>query len=513
MSDLSARLCADEARGRAAVIMADSGAVLTFGELEDESNRIARLFADRGLRPGDHVAVLMTNELAYFPVVWAAQRSGLFYTPVNWHLTTEEAAYIVGDCGATVLVASAALAEAAAAIAESVPALHTCLIAGSRPSDEIPSGFEELATVTAYRSPEPRPEQTEGIYMFYSSGTTGRPKGIAVDLPQHPFGTGLPLDAMLSGLYGFGSDTVYLCPGPLYHAAPLGWSISTQRLGGTVVLMERFDAACALEAINLYRVTHAQFVPAMFVRMLKLPRATRESFDMSSLRVVVHAGAPCPIPVKEAMIEWWGPIIHEFYAGSEAVGFCAIDAPTWLRRKGSVGKAVIGVPHVLDEGGRALPPGEIGTLWFSGGTTFEYHNDPEKTAAAYDSAGRATFGDMGYLDEEGFVYLVDRRTDLIISGGVNIYPKEAEDVLTLHPAVADVAVIGIPDENMGHQVKAVVELLDPDAASPALADELVEYCRARIAHFKCPRTVDFVTELPRLPSGKLLKRVVRERYL
>jgi acyl-CoA synthetase (AMP-forming)/AMP-acid ligase II len=508
MSDDVVRLCSADQRDRPAAIMAGTGEVLTFGELEDRSNRLARLFAERGLRPGDHIAMLMKNELAYFEIAWAAQRSGLFYTPVNWHLTAEEAAYIVRDCGATIVVASAALVDLAAQVTASVPAVRsTLLVGGARP------GFESVENATVAHPPDPLPQQTEGAYMFYSSGTTGRPKGITVALTGEPFGAGVTLDNMLPGLYGFGADTVYLCPGPLYHAAPLGWSLATQRGGGTVVLMERFDAVEALEAIQRHKVTHAQFVPVMFVRMLKLDERTRRSFDVGSLRVAVHAAAPCPIPVKEAMIDWWGPIVHEYYAGSEGIGFFAIDTPNWLQHKGSVGKPLIGVAHVLDEDGIELPPGEVGTIWFSDGLEFEYHNDPGKTAAAHDGNGRATLGDLGKLDEDGFLYLVDRRTDLIISGGVNIYPKEAEDVLTMHPAVADAAVIGIPDDEMGQQVKAVVELLDPEGAGPELAAELIEYCRARIAHFKCPRSVDFVPSLPRLPSGKLLKRVLRERYI
>ncbi|GGL12923.1 long-chain acyl-CoA synthetase [Nocardia jinanensis] len=450
---------------------------------------------------------MMTNEPGYFEVAWAAQRCGLFYTPVNWHLTAAEAAYIVRDCGASVLIASAALGDLAEQVAAEAPALHTRLMVGGDRA-----GFEDYARAVAEYSTQPPAEQVEGHYMFYSSGTTGRPKGITVALTGEPFGTGLTLDNMMPSLYGFGCESVYLCTGPLYHAAPLGWSLGTQRGGGTVVVMERFDAATALESVQLYGVTHAQFVPAMFVRMLKLPERTRRAFDLSTLVVAVHAAAPCPIAVKEAMIEWWGPILHEYYAGSESNAFSAIDSPTWLEHKGSVGKTLIGVAHILDELGNELPSGEVGTVWFSGGPRFEYHNDPAKTAAAYDARGRSTLGDMGWLDEEGFLYLADRRTDLIISGGVNIYPKEIEDVLVLHPAVADVAVIGIPDEEMGRQVRAVIEAQEANSAGPELAAELIEYCRSRLAHFKCPRAVDFVAELPRLPSGKILKRVIRERY-
>jgi long-chain acyl-CoA synthetase len=490
-----------------AVIMADTGASTSFREIDERSSRLAGFLAAHGMHRGDHLAILMPNEAAYLEAAWAAQRSGLFYTPVNWHLTAEEAAYIVRDCGARVLIASAALADLAGRVAAAAPGLKIRLmIGGERP------GFGNYAAAVAGHPPQPPDGQVEGRYMFYSSGTTGRPKGITVQLTGEPFGTRSPLDSLMAMAYGFGPDSVYLCTGPLYHAAPLGWSLGTQRNGGTVVLMERFDPLRALELIQRHRVTHAQFVPAMFVRMLKLPEAQRRGFDLSSLRVAVHAAAPCPVAVKEAMIDWWGPIIHEYYAGSEGIGFCAIDTPAWLRHKGSVGKALIGTPHVLDDSGAELPAGQVGTVWFSGGPRFEYHNDPGKTAAAYDERGWGTLGDLGWLDEEGFLYLADRRTDLIISGGVNIYPKEVEDVLILHPAVADVAVIGVPDEEMGQQVKAVVEPADPQGAGPGLAAELIGYCRERLAHYKCPRSVDFDRELPRLPSGKLLKRVIRERY-
>jgi acyl-CoA synthetase (AMP-forming)/AMP-acid ligase II len=492
---------------RPALITADGRTSVSFRELDERSDRLARLLAARGLRTGDHVAILMPNEPAFLEAAWAAQRSGLFYTPVNWHLSADEARYIVRDCGASALIASAALADLAQRVVETVPGLRVrLLVGGERP------GFENYSTALADAPAEPLADPREGHYMFYSSGTTGRPKGITVALTGEPFGTGLILDNVLRTAYGFGADSVYLCTGPLYHAAPLGWSMSTQRNGGAVVLMERFDPVRALELIERHRVTHAQFVPAMFVRMLKLPQRQRRAFDLSSLRVAVHAAAPCPVAVKDAMIDWWGPIVHEYYAGSEGIGFCAIDSPTWLRHRGSVGKALIGAPHILDSSGAELPAGEVGTVWFADGPRFEYHNDHDRTAAAYDARGWSTLGDLGWLDEEGFLYLADRRTDLIISGGVNIYPKEVEDVLIGHPAVADVAVIGVPDAEMGQQVKAVAQPVDPGSAGPELAAELIEYCRDRLAHFKCPRSVDFDPDLPRLPSGKLLRRVIRERY-
>jgi acyl-CoA synthetase (AMP-forming)/AMP-acid ligase II len=349
--------------------------------------------------------------------------------------------------------------------------------------------------------------------MFYSSGTTGRPKGIKRDLPKVGFGQSEEaLVMLLRGAYGFGADTRYLCPAPLYHAAPMGWTISTQRIGGTVVLMKRFDPLETLRFIDRYRITEAQFVPTHFVRMLKLSDEERLRYDLSSLRTVVHAAAPCPIEVKAKMLEWWGPKIHEYYAGSEGVGMCAIGPEEWLAHPGSVGKAVRGVVHIVGEEGQDLPTGEVGQIWFETESRFEYHNDAAKTAEAWNDRGWGTIGDVGYLDDEGYLYLTDRVSHMIISGGVNIYPQEVEDALILHPKVSDAAVIGVPDPDMGEAVKAVVQLDPAFDASDALAEELIAFCRERIAHFKCPRSVDFVDQLPRLPTGKLLKRKLRDRY-
>lgn len=492
---------------RRAVVMAHSGESLSYAQLEAESNRIAHTFHDLGLRTGDHVAILMTNQIELFPVVWAAQRSGLFYTPVNWHLTTDEAAYIVDNCEATVLISSQELEAVAAQCAAAASRPVTRIVTGFADGAE-PVGARRLESLVADASPEPMETELEGYYMFYSSGTTGRPKGILPELSGAPFGTGIAIDHMMAASFGFGRGTVYLSPGPLYHAAPLGWSMGTIRNGGTVVVMERFDAAHALELIELHRVTHAQFVPTMFVRMLKLDEGVRRMHDVSSLQVVVHAGAPCPVDVKRQMIEWFGPKLVEFYAGSEGTGFFMIDSATWLERPGSVGRPLLGRLHICDDDGRELPIGEVGTVWFSDTPRFEYHDDPEKTAGAWDDRGWTTLGDLGHVDADGFLYLADRRTDLILSGGVNIYPREVEDALISHPAVTDVAVIGVPDEEFGQSVHAVVQLADPATASDDMVAELIDHARGSIARFKAPRTVSFVDELPRLPSGKILKRAL-----
>jgi acyl-CoA synthetase (AMP-forming)/AMP-acid ligase II len=378
--------------------------------------------------------------------------------------------------------------------------------------DGTAAGFESYDGATAGMEARPLEHETEGACMFYSSGTTGRPKGIERPLSGRPYGSSQPLDALISAGYGFGLDTVYLCPAPLYHAAPLGWSMATQRLGGTVILMERFDPLETLALIERHRVTHAQFVPTMFVRMLKLPADERRRFDLSSLRAVIHAAAPCPVDVKRQMIEWWGPLIYEYYAGSEGNGFCAIDSADWLAHPGSVGRPVGVEIHIVGEDGREVPTGAVGVVYFGGGEPFAYHNDAVKTAEAYTPEGWSTLGDVGYVDDEGYLYLTDRKSHMIISGGVNIYPQEVEDVLVLHPEVADVAVIGVPHAEMGEEVKAVVQLVDMSMAGPELERELIAYCESRVARFKFPRSVDFDPELPRLPTGKLAKRLLRDRY-
>jgi long-chain acyl-CoA synthetase len=494
--------------GAPAVIMGESGVVVTYAELDARSKQLAQLFHAAGLRAGDHVAVMLENHPRYFEVAWGAQRTGLYTTPVNWHLNAEEAGYVIEDCGATAFITSYALADVAAQLEPRLDAVATRLmIDGTAPN------YESYEEAIGKQPAQALVGETEGSFMFYSSGTTGRPKGIKRAQRSQPFGSGGgPQIMLIQRLYGFTSETVYLCPAPLYHAAPLGWSISAQRVGATVVVMERFDPVRCLELIERYRVTHAQFVPTHFVRMLKLPDDVRAAYDTSSLQVAVHAAAPCPVDVKRRMIEWWGPIVNEYYAGSEGIGTCAIDTAQWLAHPGSVGVPLAGKLHILDERGHEQPAGAAGQIWFESEFTFEYHNDPAKTAEAYNDRGWSTLGDIGYLDDDGFLYLTDRASHMIISGGVNIYPQEVENELTMHPAVADVAVIGVPNTDFGEEVKAIVVPADPRAAGQDLAKELIDYCRARLAHYKCPVTIDFVDVLPRLPTGKLLKRQLRDQY-
>lgn len=502
--DMDLAVLAAQHGDKPAVIMAGGGTAISYRDLDEQSIRIAHLFRDRGLVAGDHIAILMENRVDVLPVVFAAQRAGLLYTPVNWHLSADEAAYVVSNCGARLLVYSTKLRDLAEEALAQPNAVESVLaVGGSENADDL------LTAASAY-STDPVPGSVEGAYMFYSSGTTGQPKGIVPTLTGVRFGTGLPIDRTMRQAFGFDCNTVYLSPGPLYHAAPLGWTMGTIRNGGTVVVMESFDAADTLAAIAEFNVTHAQFVPTMFVRLLKLPKAVRESHDVSSLKVVVHAAAPCPIEVKEQMIEWFGPILIEFYSGSEGTGFFMIDTPDWLAHRGSVGKAVLGVPHICDDDGGELPAEEVGTVWFSDINRFEYHNEPEKTAAAFNAKGWNTLGDLGYLDHDGYLYLSARRTDLIISGGVNIYPQEIEDALIMHPDVADTAVIGVGDEEMGQRVFAVVEPAG-NISGPDLESDLVAYLRDRIARYKVPRGFAFDV-VPRLPSGKVLRRELMAKY-
>jgi long-chain acyl-CoA synthetase len=490
-----------------AIVMGTSGAVTTYAELEDRSSRLARAFRERGLGPGGHIAILMENNQAYLEVVWSAQRSGLHYTAINSHLRPGEVQYVLDDCGATALVSSAAMAEVVAGLDLARVAMKVS-VAGDLPD------FERYEDILAATAPGPLEDEQEGREMLYSSGTTGRPKGVRKALPGTPFGdpSSAPVQiAMGMSVNGIDTGSVYLSPAPLYHASPMVYCQSVQRLGATVVVMERFDPEQCLQLIERHRVTHAQFVPTMFVRMLRLPEAVRTKYDLSSLQVVIHAAAPCPIPVKRQMIDWFGPIIQEFYAGTEDIGSTFITSEEWLAHPGSVGRPRDEC-HIVGDDGEELPPGQAGTVYFSGGRPFEYHNDPEKTRSIHNEKGWRTLGDIGYLDEEGYLYLTDRKAHMIISGGVNIYPQEAENVLAGHPAVVDVAVIGVPDTEMGEAVKAVVQATDPSAAGPELEEELLAHCRSELATYKCPKSVDFVDELPRDPNGKLYKRILKERY-
>ena len=498
---------AQAAPDKAALIVAETGETWSYAELDRRSNRVAQLFRSRALRVGDTVAFFLDNVPEFLALTWGAQRAGLFYVCISSKLTAPEAQHIVEDSGAKLVVASAALGPVVERLGPMIGDRGKLVIGGAV------IGWQSLEHALAEHPDTPIADERAGIDMLYSSGTTGRPKGVRVALPEEPAITaGNVLVMLATGLYGFGPDSVYLSPAPMYHAAPLRWSMTVHRLGGTVVMMQNYDPEAALAAIERYRVTCSQWVPTHFVRMLKLAPEARARHDLSSLRVAIHAAAPCPIPVKQAMIEWWGPVIYEYYAGSEGNGFTSITSEQWLAHQGSVGRPAYGVAHICGEDGEELPPGSEGLIYFEGGGQFEYHNDPAKTAEANNARGWSTLGDIGRIDEEGYLYLTDRKSFMIISGGVNIYPQEIENRVITHPKVADVAVIGVPHPEMGEQVVAVVQPVDMADAGPALAGELTAWCREELSGVKIPRRIDFAAELPRHPTGKLYKRLLRDQY-
>lgn len=490
-----------------AFIMAGTGRQASYRALDQRSNQLAQLWRQIGLKPGDTMAILLENHELFFPLVWSAQRAGLVYTCLSPTLSAPDLAYILSDSDAKVAVASTQTAPLLSQAVEGLGRL-LCLQTGGASS-----WSEDLDRLASAMPATPVADETAGTDLLYSSGTTGRPKGVRRPIPREmPIDQPTPAVRIAETVYKFDRDTVYLSPAPLYHAGPLRWAMVVQRLGGTVVVMEKFDPEAALAFIERYHVTAAQWVPTHFIRMLRLPEEVRRRYDLSSLRTVFHAAAPCPVPVKEAMFDWWGPIIHEYYGGTENNGMTMIGPGEWLIHRGSVGKAVLGQIRICDDAGNPLGPREEGGIYFAGGEEFQYHNDPEKTAAARNKHGWTTLGDVGWLDEEGYLYLTDRKNFMIISGGVNIYPQEIENLLITHPKVGDVAVIGAPDEVMGERVVAVVEPLDWNDAGDVLAGELTRFARERLGGVKAPRQIDFMRALPRQPTGKLYKRLVRDAY-
>jgi long-chain acyl-CoA synthetase len=487
--------------------MAGTGKAITYRELDELSNQGANLFRSLGLKAGDHIALLMENRLAFMEICWAAQRSGLYYTAISRYLTQEEIDYIVKDCGAKVFITTPKCAEQVKGLVGQPggPLLYMM--------DEPEQGFRSYDKEAAVQPPTPIADEVAGYDMLYSSGTTGRPKGIKKDFEGKRIDEPNQFLKILCGdMCGVNADSIYLSPAPLYHAAPLRFNMMVTILGGTSVIMEHFDAEEFLKLVEKYKATQSQLVPTMFVRMLKLPEEVRTRYNVSTLKGAIHAAAPCPVDVKAKMIEWWGPILIEYYAGSEGNGVTVSTSQQWLTHRGTVGRAVVGKIKILDENDEERPTGEIGTVYFADAPVFSYHNDPEKTKRAYNDKGWSTLGDVGYLDAEGFLYLTDRKSYMIISGGVNIYPQETEDVLITHPAVSDVAVFGVPNEEMGEEVKAVVQPHDMAKAGKELEAELIVFCRKHLSPIKCPKSIDFEAELPRTPTGKLVKRHLRDRY-
>ncbi len=495
---------------RAAFIMAGSGETVSYRQFEERANRLAHLLRAHGLKRLDHYAIFMENNARYLEACAAGERAGLYYTCINSYLLADELAYILNNSESKLLITSRAKREVALQALKQCPNVTLCLVVDGDPAD---AAHPDFATAVARYPATPIADEALGTPMLYSSGTTGRPKGILRPLPENPPSEPLPLYVFLDKLWRYREDMIYLSPAPLYHSAPQAAVSLTIRRGGTVVVMEHFDPEAYLALIEKHRVTHSQLVPTMFSRMLKLPLEVRGRYDLSSLEIAVHAAAPCPPQVKEDMIGWWGPIIHEYYGATEAMGFTACDSAEWLSHRGTVGRVLMGDLHILDAEMQPAAKGEPGEIWFKTANPFVYFNDPERTAASRSPDGTmSTVGDVGYVDDEGFLYLTDRSTFMIISGGVNIYPQECENLLITHPKVADAAVFGVPNEDLGEEVKAVVQPMPGVEPGPALAEELIAFCRAHLSAQKCPRSIDFMDQLPRLPTGKLYKKGLRDRY-
>lgn len=491
-----------------AYIMASTGHVVTRKALDETSNQGAHLFRQLGLKRGDHIAIMLENHPKFLQICMAALRSGLYFTAISYRLQEAEVEYIINDCGARVFITSRVCQSVVDKLVGKLPDVETAYML-----DGTIAGFHGWEDAISEMPKHRIDDESTGQSMLYSSGTTGRPKGVLKPLPEGGFETSEESGPNLfSVLYGATEDSIYLSPAPLYHAAPLTFTMGFLLAGMTCVIMEHFDAESALAAIEKYKVTHSQWVPTMFIRMLKLDEPVRTKFNVESLECAIHAAAPCPVPIKEQMIDWWGPIIHEYYAGTEGNGFVAINSEDWLKHKGSVGRPLSGNLHIVGEDGNDVPAGEIGTIYFEGGGQFEYYRDSEKTNESRHPKGWTTLGDVGYADEEGYLYLTDRKNYMIISGGVNIYPQEAENVLVTHPKVMDVAVFGVPNEDFGEEVKAVVQPKDFADAGPELEAELIDFCRSQLSHMKCPRSIDFEMELPRHPTGKLYKRLLKDKY-
>jgi len=493
-----------------AFIMAGSGEAVTYRELEARCNALAHLFRNRGLKRLDHYAIFMENNSRYLEACGAGERSGLYFTCVNSYLTAGELAYILNNSQSRILITSAAKLDVAREAIKECPGVELCVVADGTGESARIVGLDQ-ATFGLPRTPIA--DEDVGTAMLYSSGTTGRPKGILRPLPEQPPVYNLPLFEFLIKLWQYREGMIYLSPAPLYHSAPQAAVNLTIRMGGTVIIMESFEPERYLALVEQWGVTHSQLVPTMFSRMLKLPEEVRNRHDLSSLEIAIHAAAPCPVQVKDEMIRWWGPIIQEYYGATEGLGFTACGSAEWLAHRGTVGKVLFGELHILDDNMKECPAGTAGTVWFKTASAFEYFNDPQKTREARSPDGSmSTVGDVGYVDADNYLYLTDRATFMIISGGVNIYPQECENLLITHPKIADAAVFGVPNPDLGEEVKAVVQPMPGIEPCPALAEELLAFCGEKLSRQKVPRSIDFEEQLPRLPTGKLYKRLLRDRY-
>ena len=482
----------------------------TFGELLAANNQVVHGLRALGLERGDVVAALLPNGAAWLELLLAAQQAGWYLVPINYHLVGPEIAYIVEDSGAKAFVAHERYADEVRRAADEVALPETARFAVG----EIP-GFRPYAELKAGQPTSLPEERSAGALMNYTSGTTGRPKGVKRSLPEIDPDSMVEMASFLNALFDIQpfDDNVHLTVAPLYHTAVGQFTQNALHAGHTVVLMDKWTPEGTLERIERYRVTTSHMVPTMFTRLLRLPDEVRERYDVSSLRAMIHSAAPCPVHVKQAMLDWWGDVVWEYYGATEGGGTVASPAD-WRKKPGTVGKPwPISEIKVLDDDGNELPPGQVGTVWMRmGDRTFEYHGDEEKTRRSWNDRGFFTVGDAGELDEDGWLFLRDRTSELIISGGVNIYPAETEAALSEHPAVLDVAVFGIPHEDWGEEVKAAVELAEGHAPSTELEQELIGHCRDRLARFKCPRSVDFVEDFPRSATGKVFKRQLRDPY-
>ena len=501
------RLHLPELADKPAIIMADTGQTITYQELEDKANQIAHALRSLGIQNGDHIAMMLENHVQYLIIAWAIFRSGICLTPISYHLLEDETVYILNNCEAKLFLSSKKMEYIAVSSAKKADAVKYFYML-----DGTANGYESFDDLIASHPTTPIEDEILGNTMLYSSGTTGQPKGVYTPPPGESIYEMNPILVTMGKTFKFGPHTVYLSPAPLYHAAPFFYNMVTLMFGGTSIIMSKFDPENSLAYIDKYKANYSQWVPIMFVRMLKMPQSIRDKYDISSMKLAIHAAAPCPVEIKEKMINWWGPVIFEYYGASEGLGMTAITSEEWLSHKGSVGKAVVGTPYILDDDGNELATGEIGNLYFTGGNEFKYHKEAEKTKNAYRPDGKRSVGDVGYLDKDGYLYLTDRKNFTIISGGVNIYPQEIENHLINHPKVTDVAVFGIPNEEFGQEVKAVIQPKNWEDANEELVSELFQYCREKLSRIKIPRSISFDPELPRKDNGKLYKRRIVEKY-